>query len=463
MKYIKLMPIVALLLVCLIGCNNKPSAVATTEEYDPYSSANSMIAVIRAMDLEAGTMSFLDINNGKQYDLLYNSGVDVRNKYDEIMSGTMLSVGQVVDITYNVENSKLLEIAIDPDAWEVREISGFTFDRSKRQVTILNRVYQYTGDLVIYSNGELIADSEVCQEDQLTARGYGGKLLSLTVDLGHGYVKLEDYDTYIGGMIEIGYDVIVPVTEDMLLTVREGNYKLKITKGSNSGYKSISVTRDTENTVSLKELQIAPDSIGSMYFDVTPAEARVMIDGETIDTNETIELTYGRHQIKVTAEGYETKEGYFSVDAAYKIMTIDLSSTGGDAAGDSTGSSGGTGSVSSTGSNAVSSTGNTETEDTSISATGAESSEAATEDVNSTVTTDNKVTIDKPVGASCYVDGSYVGTVPCTFPKKVGSHVVTFWMTGCYTKSYTIQCVNNGENDRYSFDALVTYESALFD
>ncbi len=456
MKYIKLIPLVVLLLIGLMGCDNKPSAVSTTAEYDPYASADSLIAVIQSIDLGEGTMSFLDIDNGKQYDLLYNSGVDVRNKYDEIMSGTMLSVGQIVDITYNVENRKLLEIAINPDAWEVREISGFTFDRSKHQVTILNREYQYTSDLIIYSDGALIADSEVCREDQLTARGYGGKLLSLTVDLGHGYVKLEDYDTYIGGMIEIGYDVIVPVTEDMLLTVREGNYKLKITKGSNSGYKSISVTRDTENTVSLKELQIAPDSIGSMYFDVTPAEARVMIDGETIDTNETIELTYGRHQIKITAEGYETKEGYFTVDAAYKIMTIELSNTSGEDTEDSTGSSGSTGST-------VSSAGTTEAGNNSISTTGAESSEAATENVSSTLTTDNKVTIDKPVGASCYVDGAYIGTVPCTFPKTVGSHVVTFWMTGCYTKSYTIQCVNNGENDRYSFDALETYESVLLD
>lgn len=458
MKYMKLIPIIVLFLICATGCDNRPDVAATTEEYNPYASAESMIAVIRAIDLDAGTMSFLDIDNGKQYDLLYNSGVDVRNKYDEIMSGTMLAVGQIVDITYNVENSKLLEIAINPDAWEVREISGFTFDRSKRQVTILNREYQYTSDLIIYSNGKLITDSEVCREDQITARGYGGKLLSLTVDLGHGYVKLEDYDTYIGGMIEIGYDVIVPVTEDMLLTVREGNYKLKITKGANSGYKSISVTRDTENTVSLKELQIAPASIGSMYFDVTPAEARVMIDGETIDTNETIELTYGRHQIKITADGYETKEGYFTVDTAYKIMTVELSSTDEEDS-DSSGSSS-TGSVSSTGSGSASST---ESGDTSISSTGAESSEASTEDVNTTKSTDNTVTIDKPVGASCYVDGTYVGTVPCTFPKTVGSHVVTFWMTGCYTKSYTIQCVNNGENDRYTFDALVTYESSLFD
>lgn len=449
MKYAKIISICVLLLIFMTACGKTPDSELTTEEYNPYEAADSLIAVIQSIDFEEGIMTFLDIDSGKQYELLYNSGVDVRNKYDEIMSGNLLSVGQIVDITYNTKNNKLLEISIDADAWEVREISGFTFDRANHQAVILNRTYQYTSDLVIYSDGELITDSEVCREDQLTARGYGGKLISITVDLGHGYVKLEDYDTYIGGMIEIGYDVIVPVTEDMILTVREGNYKLKITKGTNSGYKSIAVTRNEENTVSLKELQIAPDSVGSIYFDVSPAQARVMIDGETIDTESPIELTYGRHQIQVTAEGYDTKEGYFTVDAAYRIMTIELDASD-DAEDDSDSSS----------EDETSASESTSTE-TSTSSSSSES--ATTEESVTTETTGNTVTIEKPVGAYCYLDGSYVGTVPCTFDKTVGSHVVTFSMKGCFTKSYTIQCQNNGKDDTYSFDALDTYESALFD
>ena len=68
-----------------------------------------------------------------------------------------------------------------------------------------------------------------------------------------------DVEPYIALGIElkkIGYDVIVPVTEDMLIPVREGSYKLRINKGVNSGYKNIVVTRDEETEVSLKELQI---------------------------------------------------------------------------------------------------------------------------------------------------------------------------------------------------------------
>lgn len=441
MKYIKLIFGALLLAVLATGCQQTTPPPAT-EEYDPYARTDEQTVVIQKLDLGAGTMSFVSVNDGKQYDLLYNNGVDVRNKYGEVMSGTLLAAGQIVDIVYNTDNSKLLEIAINSEAWEVREISGFEFDKANQQATVLNQVYQYTSDLVIISGDKLIGVNEVCKEDQLTARGYGGKLCSLTVDLGHGYVKLENYETYIGGMIEIGYDVIVPVTEDMLLTVREGTYKLKITKGEHSGYKNVVVIRDEEATVSLMELQIAPDPIGSLFFDVTPAEAKVMIDGETIDKAETIELTYGRHQIRVSAEGYETKEGYITVDSAYKIFTIELSRTGEE----------------DSGSTSATIESGTTTEQGGSTATTEDSKNNTTESQD----TGNTVTIEKPLGAYCYVDGDYKGTVPCTFDKVAGSHVVTFSMTGCLVKSYTIQCLDNGKDDKYSFDDLQTYESVLF-
>lgn len=440
MKYIKMIFGVLLLVALATGCRTT-TPPPTTEEYNPYAKAEEQTVVLQKLDLEAGTMSFVSVNNGKQYDLLYNNGVDVRNKYGEIMSGSLLSAGQIVDIVYNTDNNKLLEIAINPDAWEVREISGFEFDKANQQAKILNQAYRYTSDLVIVSGDKLIGVNEVCKEDQLTARGYGGKLCSLTVDLGHGYVKLENYETYVGGMIEIGYDVIVPVTEDMLLTVREGTYKLKITKGEHSGYKNVVVLRDEEVTVSLMELQIAPDPIGSLFFDVTPAEAKVMIDGETIDKAETIELTYGRHQIRVSAEGYETKEGYITVDSAYKIFTIELSRNGEDASGN---------------------TSNTSEPGTTTEQDGSTSTEDSNNNTTESQKTGNTVTIEKPLGAYCYVDGDYKGTVPCTFDKVSGSHVVTFSMTGCLVKSYTIQCLDNGKDDKYSFDDLQTYESVLF-
>ena len=471
--YIGLLGLLCLLLLCG-GCRRQ-STEDTTEAYDPYAQSSDAVAVIKAIDLDAGTMSFVSVVDGKQYDLLYNSGVDVRNKYKELIAGSQLKVGQIVDIVYNTLNNKLLEVRIDPDAWEVRDISGFEFDAGNRQATILNQIYQYTNDLIVVSGNELIQNNEICKEDQLTARGYGGKLCSLTVDLGHGYVRLENYDTYIGGMIEIGYDVIVPVTENMLLTVREGTYKLKITKGEHSGYKNVVVIRDQECVANLMELQIAPDPVGSLFFNVTPAAAKVVVDGEVIDTAEIVELTYGKHHIRVSADGYDTKEGYFKVDAAYKIFNIELvrtdesSSSSGTTAGSGTGTTAGTGTGTTSGMGVVTtegSSGTTESGSTTGGSTTSTSGSSSSTTESSTGTTEvkktgNTVTITAPAGAYCYVDGDLKGTVPCTFDKTVGSHVITFSKTGCLVKSYTIQCKDDGKDETYSFDPLKTFDSLI--
>lgn len=473
-KYVGIWMLGLLLLIC-VGCTRGGQG-DTTETYDPYAQSADAIAVIKSMDLDAGTMSFVSVSDGKEYNLLYNSGVDVRNKYKEIMAASQLKTGQIVDIVYNTLNNKLLKIQIDADAWEVRDISGFEFDAANRQATILNQIYQYNNDLIIASGEELLQTNEICKEDLLTARGYGGKLCSLTVDLGHGYVRLENYDTYIGGMIEIGYDVIVPVTEDMLLTVREGNYKLKITKGDHSGYKNIAVTKDQESVANLLELQIAPDSIGKMFFNVTPATAKVMVDGEVIDTAEVIDLTYGKHHIKVSADGYDTKEGYFKVDAAYKIFNIELTATTDSSSSGTTAASGTTTATTASGMGIITtatteestSSGQTTETSTGTDKTTSTASTASTASTTSTASatteattgtteikkTNNTVTIKAPVGAYCYVDGDLKGKVPCTFEKTIGSHILTFSMDGYLIKSYTIQCTDDGKDESYFFADL---------
>ena len=75
-RYIGLLGLLCLLLLCG-GCGRQ-STEDTTEAYDPYAQSADAVAVIKAIDLDAGTMSFVSVVDGKQYDLLYNSGVDVR-------------------------------------------------------------------------------------------------------------------------------------------------------------------------------------------------------------------------------------------------------------------------------------------------------------------------------------------------------------------------------------------------
>ena len=84
-----------------------------------------------------------------------------------------------------------------------------------------------------------------------------------------------------------------------------------------------------------------------------------------------------------------------------------------------------------------------------------ESSSVSSNSSSSTSTTGTyKVYLDSPTGVEAYVDGNYVGIVPCSFKKTSGSHVITLRMTGYETRSYTLQLDEEEKDVNYSFNEL---------
>jgi hypothetical protein len=82
-----------------------------------------------------------------------------------------------------------------------------------------------------------------------------------------------------------------------------------------------------------------------------------------------------------------------------------------------------------------------------------------TTDENKENKTGTKVYIDAPKDAELYVDGNYVGVVPCSFDKKIGTVVLTLKKDGCQTRSYTINLEDINTDSRYSFSELLKLES----
>jgi len=273
---------------------------------------------------------------------------------------------------------------------------------------------------------------------------FAGKLVSVVVELGHGYVRLANQDTYVGGMVEIGYDVIVPVTSDMLVAVREGKYTLRIYNGNYSDSKPVEVKKGKEVTVDLTDIAIPT---GTVTFNITPADATLYIEGEKQDTFAYTNL-YGSYGIRVTCEGYKTFNGSFKISKSLNTFDIELVVDG-----ETT--------EETTETTTETATATTTTEATTESTTGSEENTTEGGGTEASSTTGNTITIKGPAGAGVYLDGDYVGLAPVTFPKVVGPHTITLYKTGYLIKSYTITATDNGENDEHTFPALTSVFDAL--
>ena len=446
---------ICILLLCLIfvcgGCTKRvPATTATTEgtTEQVQKEQETFTGVIQAIDQLQNTMTFIDVRTERVYTLTYHGGVDVTNKYGDIIAIAQLTIGEIVDASYDVEQEKLIGLHVNETAIRYEGVQNIQIDAYNKTVKAAGTSLTYTDQVVVYDGSKPIDISALTNQDQLNLWEFDGKLCSAVVVLGHGYLRFQNYDTYEGGMIEVG-DVIVPVTEDMLLTVQEGEYELRITKGTHTGTRYVTVTRDVETNVDLKALQIIPDPTGAAVISVKPEGCKptIYIDGIKYEENEEIELVYGKHMIRIYADGYQRYSGYLQIEQAYKKYEFTLKSDDGS----------GTESTEAGGQNSSENTENTESTTQPGTAEGGTTTEVGTSDD----ITNHKITILAPAAVKLYVDGKYVGETPCSFTKTAGSHIITLTCEGYVAATYTITAVDNGKDDSYSFDALESFGSVF--
>ncbi|MDY3658294.1 MAG: PEGA domain-containing protein, partial [Lachnospiraceae bacterium] len=281
--------------------------------------------------------------------------------------------------------------------------------------------------------------------DVLTFHGIDSTVLSVTVEKGHGYLRLVNDENFIGGWLEIGQTQIVRITEDMLVTVPEGSYQVDISHNGGGGTKNVVINRNEETTLDIGDLEVAEAQYGMVLFSMNPSNAELYIDGSEADPSQPISLEYGIHQIIAKADGYKSLTQYLRVGQESAGVDVQLDKADSDSSG-STGES-------SSGSTSSSSTGSTSSAESTSSA-GSTSSSA------DTTTTYYRVHIDAPENVEVYLDGNYVGISPCSFKKTSGSHVITLRKTGYETRSYTVQVDEEEKDVSYSFVDLITASRA---
>ena len=455
--------VVSIAVLWLTGCEITQTPIVTTEHTTEIEKV-ALLAIVSRIDEVNGKISLRAVVYDSEIELNYNGGVDVRDKYGDIMSMKQITVGSIVDITYDPGRQKMLSLyqSASENVRRIEHLSGVVIDNGKQVIHINDKLYPMSENICAFSEDKEIKLNEICSEDQVTVWLYNDMICSVYVELGHGYVRLTDYASYIGGMLEIGYDLIVPVTEDMLLTVREGEYTLRIAKDKDVGVKKVVVFRDQETELSLADIAVEPKQVGSVLFQVKPVGATVYIDGRRVNIEGAIELTYGKHRIQIMADGYDSYSASFEVNYAYKVKEYSLNQTG---------SRKQTNAKQEHAMNQESAEKkNSGTTEKNYSQTGddmpdTEENKTETKDVTASdsVKTNNKVTVQAPVGVSVYFDGEYLGIAPISFTKITGSHIMTFSQAGFLSKSYTVIFTDDGKDENLQYDALVSISSLIED
>lgn len=413
----------AMLLVFMAACTNvtpeketeegKPSRVDTgyvVTGPDSYDSADTTI--ITEINKDDSTITYINLNREKYYTLSLDGTTHLYDKYGESISLSQFAVGDVVDIQFLKKEKHLTNMKLAVSAWKNEGVSKYEIDQIRKEVTIGQDIYKITDCTQYISMGRPIDSMELNASDVLDFQGIDKQILSVNVAKGHGYLRLENDENFVGGWIEVGQSMVKEITEDMLLTVPEGSYQVTISHRGGGGTKNVTIYRNEETTLDIGDFEVVKPQTGMLLFSVSPSKAVVYIDGEEQDVSEPVVLDYGIHQLIVKAEGYKSITQYIRVGQASAGINIVLESM-------------------------------------------SDEKDTTEKDVTDVSSNYFKVHIDAPEKAEVYLDGNYVGIVPCSFKKTSGAHVVTLRRSGYTTRSYTIQVDDEEKDISFSFAELI--------
>ena len=461
----------AALMLTIGGCAMPASttgktAMETTVENPSTKSPNIYdsedAAVVVKKNTEEGTIQLQNIATAKRYTLNYDGTTKIFDKNDVALSMPQLREGSVVTVRFYKADKSLSYVKENADALNLSNLTNYELDLSNGTITVGKDTYLLNSNVVVISDGRETEPWELNALDVISVWGYQDRIYGINVEKGHGYLRLENEDYFVNGWIDVGDKVIQKIEEDMLLVVPEGTFNAMVSNKGSSAIQEITFARNEEMLWDLGSVEITIVQTGKIIFTLTPATARMAIDGREVDTSKPVELEYGLHSMRIVAEGYDTVAQYIKVAEPSANISVELQKSAepeskeAESQQDKKSEEDEEDETPVGKKYALNASGDDEKEEEEKKEEkeSEESSSEASSDVLS-ATEKYKVYIDAPEGVEAYLDGSYIGITPVSFPKTAGNYVVTLRKTGYQTRSYTLQIDSEKKDVNYSFTDLV--------
>jgi hypothetical protein len=424
-------------------------------------------AVVVRKDLEAGTVQFQNISTSRRYTLSYDGTTTVYDRNDQALSMEQLREGSVVTARFYKPRKALAYVKENPNCISYNNVRNYSMDLRKGTIAIGDELFNISAHVVVVSDGRETDMMEVNQMDVISVWGYKNMIYGINVEKGHGYLRLQNEDYFVNGWIDVGDSVIRKVAQDMLLVVPEGTHTVTVSNKGSSATQEITFARNEEMAWDLGDVEITVVQRGTVIFTLTPATAKVFIDGREVNVSKPVEIEYGLHQMRITADGYDTVAQYIRVAEPSASVAVELEKSEEETTETPSGKDDDDKSDSrqddeddeeeeeekTTGKKYQSKSPEEDDDEDEEEEESSDKSDEKSPVVSSTGR--YKVYIDAPDGAEAYLDGSYIGVTPVSFNKVPGSYVVTLRKSGYQTRSYTLQIDEEEKDINYSFTDLI--------
>lgn len=321
-----------------VGESTQSGLKAAAEENGKSVKKSSDILIVSDINSANETIRVYNYSTGVQYQYYYGLTTGFFDKYGNHMSVSDIHQGDVVDISGADSDGKAKRIQKSDKVWTNDAVTNFSVDKNKSVLEIGNSSYRLGERTMIFSGSDVIDTDSLTAQDKLAVVGIDKDIVSISVTTGHGTLQLSNTSLFEGSFLQLGDRIFAEITKDMSLDVPEGSYTLAVANNGWGGSTDIEIKRGETTKVNLNDLKGEGPKKSSILFEVDVQGAKIYVDGSEIDYTSPVDITYGKHTLKVTADGYDTWTRTLYVNSKEATIQITINDNKDDSSGTGTGS-----------------------------------------------------------------------------------------------------------------------------
>lgn len=326
-----------------VGESTQSGLKAAAEENGKSVKKSSDILIVSDINSANETIRVYNYSTGVQYQYYYGLTTGFFDKYGNHMSVSDIHQGDVVDISGADSDGKAKRIQKSDKVWTNDTVTNFSVDKDKSMFKIGGSSYRLGERTMIFSGSDVIDTDSLTAQDKLAVVGIDKDIVSISVTTGHGTLQLSNTSLFEGSFLQLGDRIFAEITKDMSLDVPEGSYTLAVANNGWGDSTDIEIKRGEITKVNLNDLKGEGPKKSRILFEVDVQSAKIYVDDSEIDYTSPVEITYGKHTLKVTADGYDTWTRTLYVNSKEATIQITINdntdSSGSDSSGTGTGSS----------------------------------------------------------------------------------------------------------------------------
>lgn len=303
----------------------------TEDNRNTYITNESLLGVphlIMSVDTTEQSIMLKDMKNNRQLLYYYNLKTVFYDKYHGLTGVTSFLPGKVCVIMGTDESGIVSELMLSPDVWEYEQIENYSVDLARGVFTVGDTNFRVTPDVLVFS-GNLIMDMNgLGANDTLRITGQDKDIWSVVITTGHGYLSLINTGVFDGSLVCVG-DIYTLINGDITMEVPEGTYNIVLANKGYGGNATVDITRSGYVVLDLDAIKSQEIKYCNLTFNIEVADVVIKIDGNEVNKDVPFSIAYGRHNLSVSAPGYNswTKYLYVNSPEATIMLTLDEEDT----------------------------------------------------------------------------------------------------------------------------------------